>query len=99
MHENRSSGVALKRCVSFTHDAYLLSVVPRLEDVWEIVYNCTLGTRWRWLGSRPDRFASGPRVFGIHWIGCVGPRAGLDVVAKRIRSLLLPGIEPRSSNP
>jgi len=39
---------------------------------------------------------------GTHYIGgWVGPRAGLDAVARRIEipSLQLPGIEPPSFNP
>jgi hypothetical protein len=50
----------------------------------------------------PARFIPRERVRGAYWIrGWVGPRAGLDTVAKRkiIPSLPLPRIEPRSSSP
>jgi hypothetical protein len=48
--------------------------------------------------SNPGRFTSGERDFSTHWVGgWVGRRAGLDAVAKRKKSLLLPGIETQSS--
>jgi hypothetical protein len=38
----------------------------------------------KWSASRPGRFTPGERVPGTHWIGGgVGPRAGLDAVARR----------------
>jgi hypothetical protein len=38
----------------------------------------------KWSDSRPGRFAPGEITPGTHWIGrWVGPRAGLDAVAKR----------------
>jgi len=44
--------------------------------------------------SLPARF-----TLGIHWVGgWVDSRAGLVAVAKRKKSLTLPGIEPRSSS-
>jgi len=40
------------------------------------------------------------RAPGIHWIGdWVGPKANLNAVAKRKKSLPQPGIESRSSSP
>jgi len=37
-----------------------------------------------WTASCPDRVISGERAHDTHWIGrWVGPRAGLDAVAKR----------------
>jgi hypothetical protein len=37
-----------------------------------------------WSASRPGRYTSRERAPGTHWIGgWVGPRAGLDAVAKR----------------
>jgi hypothetical protein len=44
-----------------------------------------LGTRWRWLASfTPQALYPGERAPGTHWIGgWVGPRAGLNAVAKR----------------
>jgi hypothetical protein len=38
----------------------------------------------KWSASRSGRFTPGERAHGIHWIGrWVGPRGGLDAVAKR----------------
>jgi hypothetical protein len=52
-------------------------------------------TSWHF---KPSRFTPTEGTHGISWIGSrVGPTVGLDVVAKRIPSLSLPGIEPRSS--
>jgi hypothetical protein len=47
-----------------------------------------LGTRWKWVASwsvsRPGRITSGWRNHDTDWIGAwVGPRASLDMVAKR----------------
>jgi hypothetical protein len=37
-----------------------------------------------WSASRPGYFFSGEKALGNHWIrGLMGPRAGLDSVAKR----------------
>jgi hypothetical protein len=47
-----------------------------------------------WSASRPGRFTPGERAHGTHWIGGLGPRAGLDDVEKR-KFLTLPGIEHR----
>jgi hypothetical protein len=45
--------------------------------------------------SRPDRFITGKRVAGTHWIGgWLDPRAGLDDVEKR-QFLILPGLKLR----
>jgi hypothetical protein len=34
--------------------------------------------------SLPDCFTPGERAPGTHWIGgCMGPRAGMDAIAKR----------------
>jgi hypothetical protein len=42
-----------------------------------------LGTRGEWSTSRPGRFTPRDRAPGTNWIGgWVGPRAGLDAVAK-----------------
>jgi hypothetical protein len=42
----------------------------------------------KWSASRPGRFTPGERGPYTHWIGgWVGARAGLDVVAKRKKSL------------
>jgi hypothetical protein len=41
--------------------------------------------RGEWSASRPGRFNVEVRVAGTHWIGgWMGPRAGLDEVAKKI---------------
>jgi hypothetical protein len=44
-----------------------------------------IGTRWgEWLASRPGRLTPGGRATATRWIGgWMGPRAGLDVVARR----------------
>jgi hypothetical protein len=68
-------------------------IAPRILD---------LGTRWRWVVSfTPDRFTPGVRTPSIHRIGCwVAPRSSLYAVArKKIPSLPLQGIEPRSPTP
>jgi hypothetical protein len=37
-----------------------------------------------WSASRPDNFTPGERAHDTHWVvRCVGPKTGLDVVAKR----------------
>jgi hypothetical protein len=47
----------------------------------------------------PATLPPGQKPSNTHWIGgCVGPRVGLDAVAKR-ESLPLPVIETRSSSP
>jgi hypothetical protein len=52
-----------------------------------------------WSPSRTGCFTPGEIVPGTHWVGgWVGPRAGLDIVEKRI-ILPLPGFEPLSSSP
>jgi hypothetical protein len=55
------------------------------EEVWLLLI-LNLGTRWGWVVSvtpRP-RFTPGERTPEIHWIGgWVGPRAGLDIEARR----------------
>jgi hypothetical protein len=54
-----------------------------------------------WSASRPDCLTTGKIVPRTHSIGrWVGPRAGLNTVAK-IKILLLPGFEPgvHNSNP
>jgi len=60
-------------------------------------------TRWsEWSDSRPGRFTPGIRAPGTYWIrGWVGPqsRPGRGGEEKNVRSLLLSGIEPRSSSP
>jgi hypothetical protein len=46
-----------------------------------------------WLASGHGRFTPGERGPGTHWIvGWVGPRTGLDDVAKR-KFLTLPGLK------
>jgi hypothetical protein len=35
-----------------------------------------------WSASRPVRFTPGEWAPGTHWIGWMGPRAGLDAIAK-----------------
>jgi hypothetical protein len=41
--------------------------------------------------SRPEGFTPRERALGTHWIGgWVGPRAGLDAVVKRKKSLHSP---------
>jgi hypothetical protein len=55
-----------------------------------------------WSASQAGRFTPRERAPGTHWIGgWVGPRAGLDAVAKTesITSLTPPGNEPRSRSP
>jgi len=50
-----------------------------------------------WSATRPGRFIPWERVHGTHWIGgWVGPRAGLDLAAKKEKSLPLPAIDPWS---
>jgi hypothetical protein len=47
----------------------------------------------------PAALPPGESVSGTHWAGgWMGPRAGLDAVAKRFSPLLM-GIEPRLSGP
>jgi hypothetical protein len=55
----------------------------------------TLALYWgEWSASHPGQYTP-----GTHWIGgLVGPRAGLDAMAKRNKSPLLLGIEPWSSS-
>jgi hypothetical protein len=50
-----------------------------------VPYILDLGTRWReWSASRHGRFTPREGDSGTNWIGgWVGPRAGLDAVAKR----------------
>jgi hypothetical protein len=53
---------------------------------------------WEWSASRPGHLIPWKRAFGTHWIiGCVGPRSGLDEVAKRKKFLSLLEVEPQSS--
>jgi hypothetical protein len=47
-----------------------------------------------WSASRPGRFTPREGGPGTHWIGWVGPRAGLDNMEKR-KFLTLPGLELR----
>jgi hypothetical protein len=43
-----------------------------------------IGTRWKYLASRPGRFTPREKVPSAHWIGgWVGPRAILDAAVKR----------------
>jgi hypothetical protein len=59
-----------------------------------------LGTRRRWLTSRPGRFTPRERAPGTHWIGgWVGRRAGLDAVVKRKIPSPCRDSNPRSSSP
>jgi len=52
-----------------------------------------------WSASRPDRFTTEERGLGTHCTGgWVGPRAGLDKVAKIKKILPLPRNEPPSSS-
>jgi hypothetical protein len=44
--------------------------------------------------SRPGRFTPGNRTIGTIWIGLVGPRVGLNAMAKRKEPLPLPGMDP-----
>jgi len=84
----------------------MLNYVLRHEDVRGIgdVVPCIpkLGTRWKLVIFTPlPILPPGKELPGFRWLGgWVGSRAGLDAVAKRkeILSLLLPGIEPRSSS-
>jgi hypothetical protein len=49
-----------------------------------------------WSASRPDRFTSGERVHGTHWIGgWVDPRACMDNMERR-KFLTSSGLELRS---
>jgi len=53
-----------------------------------------------WSASHPSYYTPRERDPGTHWIGgWVGPRAGPEVVAKRIPSLPSLGTEPWSSSP
>jgi len=53
-----------------------------------------------WSASRPGRLTPGERAPNPHLTrNWAGSRGGLDEAAKREKSLLLPGIEPRSPNP
>jgi hypothetical protein len=61
-----------------------------------------LDTRWIWVVrfKFQPRFTTGGRAPGTHWIGSwVDLTAGMDAVAKRIKSLILPGIEHHPSSP
>jgi hypothetical protein len=55
------------------------NIAPRILD---------LGTRWRWVVSfTPGRFTPRERAPGTHRLGgCVGPRADVDAVAKRMET-------------
>jgi hypothetical protein len=57
--------------------------------------------RWRGVvSSTPRPLNPGEGAPGTHWIrGGVGPRAGLETVAKRKKSQALPEIEPHSPSP
>jgi hypothetical protein len=56
--------------------------------------------RDEWSASRPDRFIPGESAPATHWIGVlVSPRASVDAVARRRKSIPLPGIEPRLPSP
>jgi hypothetical protein len=53
-----------------------------------------------WSDSRAGRFIPVEKAPGTHLTGnLVGPRVGLDAVAKGKKYLTLPEIEPRSSSP
>jgi hypothetical protein len=65
-------------------------------DVESHIILTSVLVRGKWLASRPDRFTSGVRATGTHWIGgWMGPRAGLDKKEKR-KFLILPGLQLRS---
>jgi hypothetical protein len=70
-----------------TLSLYLINSASRPEDIWgsgDIDPPVNLGTRWRWMinsAPRPRYPGGGGAAPGRHWIqGCLGPRAGLDVV-------------------
>jgi hypothetical protein len=64
-------------------------------DVQKHVFLTSALVSDEWSASRAGRFAPGERARGTHWIGWVGPRAGLDDV-ERIKILPLPGLELRT---
>jgi hypothetical protein len=51
-------------------------------DVWAHVSLTSALVGGEWSASRPGRFTPGKRALGTHWIGRVGPRAGLDDMEK-----------------
>jgi hypothetical protein len=68
-------------------------------NIWEWMYSSTildLGTRWRCVVSfTPQPLYLIKIGLGAHWIGgWVGPRTGLDIVAK-IKTLPLRGFKSR----
>jgi hypothetical protein len=58
-------------------------------DVWIHVILTSALVEGEWSASCPGRFASEERATGTHWIGWVGPRAGLE--ARKINSLVISG--------
>jgi hypothetical protein len=94
--------VKLSLCFTGSH-AMTTTIWRSMVDGCVTARILNLGTGQRWVVNftlrplYPQR-----RISCTHWIGgWVGPRVGLYVVAKRkkIPSLFLPGVEPRSSNP
>jgi hypothetical protein len=77
----------------------VLNQVPRLDDVWAFLTSALDGGQWS--ASHPGRLTSRERAPGIHRIGgWVGPRPGLDAVAKRNNHIIVPSRNwTRSSSP
>jgi hypothetical protein len=64
-------------------------------DVYIYIFFASAIVGGDWSASRPGRFTPGERTPGTHWIGVwVDPRAGLDVVEKRI-FLTITGLDLR----
>jgi hypothetical protein len=81
--------------------APLLNKPRCLEDVWvsggvaPLILN--LGDGREWLTSRDGRFISGEKTASTHGMGVwVGPRAGLDAVAKSKKKACLAPIRNRT---
>jgi hypothetical protein len=63
-------------------------------DVWIHVFSTSTLVGGEWSASCPGRFTPRERAPGTHWIGVVGPRAGLDCMEK-LKFLFIPGLELR----
>jgi hypothetical protein len=81
----------------------VLNYAPRHEKVWgsggiDLPFLTLALDGDEWLATRPGHFTPVEKDPGTCWVGgCVGPRASLDAVEKK--KSLMPGIEPRPSNP
>jgi hypothetical protein len=64
-------------------------------DVWIHVFLASALVVGKWWASRPDRFTSGERTTGSHWIGgWVGPRTGAYRNSNSDPSVVQPVVSP-----